>query len=122
MTWFSTQGLDTVVRQYKGSRPGITLADLLYNFTMADVLADIRADTREACILDELPSSSGQIWRDSCVETSEGGIPLQRASDTALWTPIDPTAWVDDVVILNTCDASELVHRLACTMALCVHR
>eukprot|EP00974_Lingulodinium_polyedra_P091502 8868902-Lingulodinium_polyedra.AAC.1 len=43
-SWFAVRGCEAVARTREGSRPGVVLADAIFNLVAAPVLADIAVE------------------------------------------------------------------------------
>ena len=96
-TWFSTAGLETVVEQLKGSRPGNVLADLLFHISMTDLLRAIRQQCHTEGIVSTVPYNGGSKW---------------IASDHTTAADVDPIAWFDDVAFMLMAP-SDQIHTVA---------
>ena len=58
-TWFSTQGVSTVVETKVGSRPGDPLGDVVYNFLATKVLQEVEKEAMSMDLVPMLPSVGG---------------------------------------------------------------
>jgi hypothetical protein len=87
-TWFSTQNVSTVVAAARGSRPGDTFGDVLFNFIAAWMLKEINLSLT-AVDINVVIEWSGER---NCIPAGQGSdfSPLE----------LNQVAWVDDIVFL----------------------
>ncbi|CAE8636706.1 unnamed protein product [Polarella glacialis] len=87
-TWFSTQNVSTVVADARGSRPGDTFGDVLFNFIAAWMLKEINLSLT-AVDINVVIEWSGER---NCIPAGQGSdlSPLE----------LNQVAWVDDIVFL----------------------
>ena len=65
-TWFATQGIEDLVCQNKGSRPGDTFADLVFNLTFGSLLAEIEPQLANEDLLTQIQHFGGDIGTAPC--------------------------------------------------------
>ena len=105
-TWFMTQGVENIVEQRKGCRPGDVFVDLLFNLTIADAMTEIKEIMKQ----EELTTSIH--WSDTRLWDSE---------DQSQTVDLDPIAWIDDIVIFMTPEAANCIQKMQTITCLVDH-
>ncbi|CAE7635292.1 unnamed protein product, partial [Symbiodinium necroappetens] len=90
-TWFSHGALEGTAIVKAGTRPGDNLADLIFSFLFAELLAVLRKRFSEAGLSSALP------WNDAWLRAGPEAPAASGPADVA--RPIDVT-WMDDLALL----------------------
>ena len=102
-TWFSTEGLDDIVRTDAGTRAGDPLADVMFNLLMAAVLQRLRLRLRSQGLTSHIPWPPEMPPIDA-LPSNHGGGPLIEAADVS---------YVDDAaVMIQSAKAEGLAERV----------
>ena len=86
-TWFKLPGQSTVVSTSRGTRPGDNLADILFSFVFADVLAAIRE------VLEAEAQQHGVPWKPEM----RGNVGLVDPSRPERFLSLHEATWMDDL-------------------------
>ena len=101
-SWFATRFSDgsKICHTLAGSRPGESLADLIYAYVLRKALQRIRQQVSEKALQVGVPFSGEKFWLGSDVSTDE---------------TLDGPVWADDATFVNAHpDAQQLVHGTKC--------
>ena len=88
--WFKLPGQNTVVATSRGTRPGDNLADILFSFVFADVLAAIRE------VLEVEARQHGVPWKPEM----RGNVGLVDPSGPEKFLSLHEATWMDDLCVV----------------------
>ena len=101
-----TQGVDKIVEQRKGCRPGDVFADLLFNLMIADAMTELKEIMKKEDLTTSIQWSGTRLW---------------DSEDQSHTVDLDPIAWIDDIVIFMTSEASNCIQKMQTVTCLVDH-
>ena len=103
-SWFTHGSGESTARVHSGTRPGDNLADMVFSFLFAEILAVLRRR------LDEIGAVVCLPWQDNWLRAAPESERIQE--DNTQVQPLDIT-WMDDLALLVVADTpQELVQKI----------